>query len=351
MRKVLVTGGSGFIGYHLIKRLVEEQCQVSCLVRPTANVDLLKELGGTLCYGSLNDPPSLEASMEEPDVIFHVAGRVRARHANEFLDANLGGTERLVRACLKQCAQPPVFVFVSSLAAVGPSRSMMLKRETDIPAPISSYGKSKLAAEKFLVSISEKLPCSIVRPGIVFGARDQMNLELFQTIEKMGFCPIPGWRDKKHSWIHVDDLVEILIRVANHGERLQRDSLSGTNCGHGIYFAVTNEMVALSEIGRLIGNALGRAQTRAVKCPPLAVLTVSTYYEILKRMTGRDQPYDWDKANESRYNWLCSSEKVSACLGISSDASLAQQIEQTANWYKNHGFLANDFSPESSKPT
>ncbi|MDR2706370.1 MAG: NAD(P)-dependent oxidoreductase [Planctomycetaceae bacterium] len=334
MKRILITGGSGFIGFHLIRRLQNEGCEIRCLVRKNSVTDQLKTLEVELCYGELVDSDSLTRAVRDCDTVFHLAGKVRARKKQEFEEINHWGTENLVNAAA-QNSVPPVFIYVSSLAAAGPSDQNQPKRETDIPCPISAYGKSKLGGEQAVTSISDRMPCSIIRPSIVFGEADRMNLEIFKTINNLGICPVPGFRDKIYSWIHAADLCELLITVAKSGERVTPESPTGT----GIYFAADNDGISLSEVGRTIGCVLGRQQIRTIRCLPFTLFSVSTFYELLKWFTEIDSPYDWAKAWESLHHWRCSPEKTQQQLGFSPLATFAERIDQTARWYKEHHWL------------
>ncbi|MDR1959647.1 MAG: NAD(P)-dependent oxidoreductase [Planctomycetaceae bacterium] len=346
MKKVLITGAGGFIGSHLAKRLAEKGEEVTCLVRPASSAERLADSRVRLSYGDICVPSEMESVLDnlKIDIIFHLAGRTCAKNLEQFLEVNQGGTENLIHAVTKKCPKPPVLIYVSSLAVMGPSQSGELKRETEIPEPISRYGKSKLAAEHVLVSVSDRIPVTVVRPGIVFGDTDLMNLELFRTIQKTGLCPIPGWNDKRYSWIHVEDLVELLLLAAESGERLQPDSLTPKNCGYGVYFGVTVETLRLSELGQEVGHALGRKRTLTLRCPPLVVLAVSSYYEFLKRTTGKDQPFDWDKAVEARHNWVCCGQKAREQFHFAPQCSFADRIHQTVRWYQENGLLEPEFS-------
>ncbi|MCL2745076.1 MAG: NAD-dependent epimerase/dehydratase family protein [Planctomycetaceae bacterium] len=353
--RVLVTGTTGFVGWHLVKQLTEKGCAVRCLVRQSSDIEPLKPFNPEFCRGSLDEPDSLKSAVADCGTIFHLAGRVRANTITDFLKANQDGTKNLAVAALQQTVKrssPPVFVYVSSLAAMGPSKKGKPKTETDACKPISYYGISKLAAEITLSELANVLPCSIVRPGIVFGERDKMNLEIFRTVRKMGFCPIPGWFDRIYSWIHVADLCLLLMLTAEKGQRITTDSgyitLSGYNpffaendtvSGQGIYLASNGAGRKLSEVGREIGKALGRKRTIGFRCPPMAVVAVSTYYEMLKRLTGKDQPYDWAKALESLRNWIASPEKTEEELGFVPLCSFAERIQQTADWYRQEKWL------------
>jgi nucleoside-diphosphate-sugar epimerase len=287
-----------------------------------------------LSYGELSDFGSLTEAVKDCDTVFHLAGKIRARKKQEFEKTNCLGTENLVNAAA-QNSVPPVFIYVSSLAATGPSDQKQPKRETDIPCPISAYGKSKLGGEQAVTAISDRMPCSIIRPGIVFGEADRMNLEFFKAINNLGLCPIPGFHDKIYSWIHADDLCELLITVAKSGERVVPESPTGT----GIYFAADNDGIHLSEAGRTIGLALGKQRIHTVRCLPVTLFSVSTFYELLKWFTENNSPYDWAKAWESLHHWRCSPEKSHQQLGFFPLASFAERIGQTARWYKEHHWL------------
>ena len=334
MKKVLITGGSGFVGYHLVRRLCQDNVAVRCLVRQNSSRSLLEPFDVEYCLGELGDGESLRKAVDGCDTVFHAAGLVRARTYQEFEVANRFGTENLAQAAV-QCESPPVFVYISSLAAAGCAKPKHPKRETDPALPISKYGKSKLAGEVALIPFADKMPCTVVRPGIVFGEADRMNLELFQTIKKLGFCPIPGFTDKYYSWIHAADLCDLLVAAAQKGERLAPNQPEGT----GVYFASCDAGRKLSEIGRLIGRSFGRERVRAVQCPPLAVWAISSFYEIKMRLTGKTQPFDWAKAWESFHHWTCSPEKACTQLDFS-PKPLEERIEQTTQWFTEKGWLS-----------
>jgi nucleoside-diphosphate-sugar epimerase len=169
----------------------------------------------------------------------------------------------------------------------------------------------------------------------VFGEEDRMNLEIFKTINNLGICPIPGVQDKMYSWIHAEDLSELLIKVVKSGERVTPESPTGT----GIYFAAENNGIRLSDVGREIGAALGKKQIRTIPCLPFTLLAVSTFYELLKRFTEINPPYDWAKAWESLHHWRCSPEKAIQQLGFAPLQSFSERINQTAHWYKEHHWL------------
>ena len=333
MKKVLITGGSGFIGYHLVRRLCQNNVALRCLVRQTSSRTLLQGFDVEYCVGELNDVESLRHAVDGCDTVFHVAGLVRAGTYQEFENVNRFGTENLARVA-SECPLPPVFVSVSSLAASGYSQPDQPRRENVPPMPISKYGKSKLAGETTLLPFAERMPCTIVRPAIVFGEADKMSLEIFRIIKKSPVCPLPGYRNKFYSWIHAADLSDLLIAAAERGERLNKDQPIGT----GIYFASSDEGRSMPEVCRLIGQSVGRERIWVVRCPPRGIFLASLFYEAKKWWTGKLQPLDWEKARESLYHWTCSPEKAQTQFNFAPQP-LAERINQTAQWYMENGWL------------
>lgn len=333
MKKALITGGSGFIGYHLVRRLAQENVSVRCLVRQTSSRTLLQPFEVEYSLGELRDTESLRKAVDGCDAVFHLAGLVRANNYQEFETANRFGTENVAKAAA-MCSTPPVFIYVSSLAAAGNSKPDRPRRETDPPMPISNYGKSKLAGEAALTAFAERMPCTIVRPAIVFGEADKMNLTFFKIVNKWGVCPLPGYRDKLYSWIHAADLSDLLLAAAERGERLEPNQPIGT----GIYFAASDAGQKMAEIGRLIGLSVGRNRVWAMRCPPRGILAASVLYEAVKWWTGKPQPLDWEKAQESLHHWTCSPEKACTQLNFSPQP-LEERIYQTGRWFKENGWL------------
>ena len=333
MKKALLTGGTGFIGYHLVRQLVQEDVAVRCLVRHTSSRFHLKSFEIEYCVGNLDDFDSLRRAVKGCDMVFHVAGLVRAWNYREFEAVNRFGTENLAKAAADRTS-PPVFVYVSSLAAAGSSKPNQPKRETDPPLPISAYGKSKLAAEAALMSFAREMPCTIVRPGIVFGEADKMNLEIFRFIKNWKACLIPGYRDRFYSWVHATDLSDQFIAAAQKGERLCQDLPLGT----GIYYASCDTGRKMLEISRMIASSLGIDKARTVRCTPIPLWILSTINEAKKWCTGIMPPLDWGKAWEVLHHWTCSPEKAKMQLGFS-PLPLEKRIDQTTQWFLENGWL------------
>ena len=118
----------------------------------------------------LSDIEGLKKAVAGVDVVYHLAARTTALRARDLMRVNAIGTANLTRACAAQ-SSPPVMIHVSSVAAAGPSRRGQCRSESDPPAPVSNYGRSKRAGELCNAQWAHAVPTTIIRPGIIFGPR------------------------------------------------------------------------------------------------------------------------------------------------------------------------------------
>ena len=334
---VLVTGASGFIGQHLVRRLIERGDRVSCLVRATSRIDELRSSGAHLIVGDVTDRAGMERAMAEsqPGVVFHLAGLVKALRKEDFLRVNAGGVEAVAARCA-ELAIPPVLVVVSSLAAAGPGAGDQPRTEGDSPAPVSAYGRGKLAGEQAAARYAARLPVSVVRPPIVFGPGDLGSLEMFRPIARSGLHVVPGREDRRVSLIHVADLVALLLLVAKKGERLRADATPG----QGVYFVSAERDPTYVELGHAMARALGRRRARVVRMPRPLVRLFGLCGDGVARVRRQPGWVNSDKMAEALAGpWACSSEKARRQLGWSPAASLADRLRETAQWYRQAGWL------------
>ena len=205
---ILVTGGSGFIGGHLLDRLAGEGAQVRCLLRPTSSRRYVPS-GAEVVSADLATGEGLDEALRGVDTVIHLAGVTKPRVPQEYETGNFRATEVLLGAC-GGCRR---FVHVSSLAAAGPSETGKPLRE-DAPAhPVSAYGRSKWKAEEAVRKSALADRAVIVRPPVVYGPRDTDVFQILRMVSR-GWTVRIGRERRLFSAIYVKDLAEGLIRAA-----------------------------------------------------------------------------------------------------------------------------------------
>jgi nucleoside-diphosphate-sugar epimerase len=271
--------------------------------------------------------------MTDVDTVFHVAGRVTATHRQEFFFDNVEGTRSVVRAAA-ECVEPPTVVMVSSLAAGGSSRVGSPRREIDQGVPTSVYGQSKFAAEQAATEFADRVPLSIVRPPVVLGPGDRNGLQLFKSVQMMRVHLTPGYRRMPMSIVHVADLCEGLIQIAERGKRVTRD-----NPTRGLYYITSGPAITYGEMGTLAAQALGQ-HVLVIPTPKTIFWITGGIGELMGRLRRKPGLINWDKVREAvASGWECSDEKLRTELGYQPALSLEQRFADTVAWYREQGWL------------
>jgi dihydroflavonol-4-reductase len=339
MAKVLVTGASGFIGFHLTEALAARGDEVTCLVRRSSQVERLRALGVRLAYGDVTDAESVLAAVRGQEVVFHAAGIIVAVRTADFYRANALGPQNVAAACAAQTT-PPVLVQVSSVAAAGPACQERMRTEADRPIQVSHYGRSKRAGERAAERFADRVPVTVVRPPIVIGEGDRLGLEMFRMIGRFGLHLVPGLARYHYSIIHAADLVRLLLLAAERGTRLQAAGQDGQSRPLGYYFAACDEHPAYADLGRMIGAALGRRRVLLIPTSRPVMWAVAAGTHLLMKILRQPLYFNLDKFEEAAAgSWLCSPQAAIEELGFRVDVPLCQRLRQTAEWYRREGWL------------
>lgn len=315
--KVLLTGASGFVGHHLVELLHKEGFEIRCLVRKTSKVEEIKDKV-KLVYGEITIPESLNDAVKGVDYIIHLAGLVKATTPKKYYEVNTQGTINLFNATLNNNPNIKRFVYISSQAASSPSE---IPIKEDFPSnPVTSYGKSKLATEKFLEENLNKLPITIIRPSAVYGPYDKEFLPVYQIINK-GFEILVKGGKTKISMVYAKDLAKSIFLAM----------LSDKTIGKK-YFSAHPQPVYLYEFYNSIKKALGKKFTIKIPIPVPILYTFAFVNTVFSRIVNQPSMFNFEKVNEIKNNWVCSPENLINDTGMVYEYDLDRGIEETIKW-------------------
>jgi dihydroflavonol-4-reductase len=320
--KALLTGGSGFIGSHLVPLLLDRGAEVTALVRDPDKTPELRGKNIRLLRGDLFSIPRLPTGI---DIVFHLAGRTRSLNSAGYYTVNQGGTASLFRALAGSGGRPRVIV-LSSLAAAGPSDGRNPVRETDTPHPVTAYGRSKLLGEQEALKFRETFGVIIVRASAIYGPGDRDFLEYFRVIKK-GILPVAS-RQKEASLCYVKDLTEALWLCA------QKELPSGE-----IFNIAAPPPNTWEEVGQAAARAMGEKITK-LTVPMGLIYAASLLYELRSRLTGNILLFNRDKYRDLlQPGWVADTEKAVSQLSFRPRYTLESGMRETLSWYKERGWL------------
>ena len=328
---VLVTGANGFVGSHLVEALLARGYRVRCMVRRTSDLTFIRHLPVEWAYTDLCDGGGLQAAAQGAEAVCHCAALTRALDEGTFLRVNAQGAEALARTCLKASPGLRRFLFVSSVAAAGPSEGPDdVVDESRPPRPLTWYGKSKLAAERVLQAVADegdgRLPLTIVRPAAVYGPRDKDFRAYFRLINLHLNVQL-GQGERHVSLIYVRDLVDLLVRALEQEEAVGQAYFG---CGPASTYGGLAETIARTLDKRVVRIAV-----------PLATLgPLATVSKVQARLTGRPALLNDQRLIDVRQrSWLFSGDKARRELGFEAQYDLETGVRETAEWYRREGWL------------
>jgi nucleoside-diphosphate-sugar epimerase len=321
--KALVTGATGFVGSHLTEALRRRGDDVTALARSASKAAALAPLGVRVVAGDLHDGAALQRAVEGQDVVYHVAGVVAARSEADFLAANRDGTRNLAEAAER--AGVGRLVFVSSMAAAGPTIKGRPLRGDEPPHPVTQYGRSKLAAEG--VVTGSRLAWTIIRPPMVYGPRDQEVLKVFR-LARLGLAPVLGDGTQELSAVHGADLADALVAAGT----------TAAAAGH-MYYACHPEVFTGAEMALAVGRAMGR-RLAVIRIPAAIGRGVLRVTEAAARLVGQTTILTADKANEFfQPAWTADPEALARDTGWRATRNLETGLAETYAWYRAAGWL------------
>ena len=227
--KAFVTGGSGFVGRHVIRKLVDRGYDVYALVRSKASADIVEALGAAVVPGDITDVDSMRAGMEGSDVVFHIAGwyKIGAADWTEAEVINVSGTRKVLR--LAHQLGVPKIIYTSTVAVFGDTKDQLVDESFYQGGPfLTEYDRTKwLAHYKVALPLIEKgAPIIIVMPGGIYGPGDTSSISDLMRLFYRGLPVVLG-PSTTLTYAHVDDIAEGHILAAEKGEIGQSYILAG----------------------------------------------------------------------------------------------------------------------------
>jgi UDP-glucose 4-epimerase len=325
--RVLITGASGFVGYHLILAALKNNLEVFAAVRRSSKIDHLQHLDIQYTYLEFDNLPSLTKELQDKQYhyIIHAAGALRARSIDEYNVINTDYTYNLASAAIASGSTFKKFVFISSLAAIGPLTVLdgIITEETT-PNPITAYGRSKLLAENKLKTINN-LKYTILRPTAVYGPRDKDIFIFLKQVAK-GIEPYIGHIEQKLSFIYVSDLADAAIQALNCGE-------------NKTYIIADGNFYDRYELAALTKNILN-VKTLKFHIPVNFLKIIAFISEKVSSLSNKSPVLNIEKLNELKaVNWSCTIEQAREDMEFNPKYDLQAGLTETFRWYKANKWL------------
>lgn len=325
MKKIFITGGTGFIGSHIVEHFSNNNnYEVYALVRDPNNLKWLKDLDIQLLKGDLYSIPPLPSDI---DYVIHSAGCTKSNKISEYNKINRDGTRSLFESLDSQYISPKKIIYISSLGVTGPSLNDEPIIESQPPCPLTPYAKSKLQGEAEALKFKDKFPLIILRPGGVFGPRDTDFLHLFKSIKK-GILPAIDSNQRLASIIYVKDLVYAADLC------LQKDIISGE-----IFNVINPQPYSWDEFGHITSQILNKKLKKVIISYPIAFL-IASLSQIMSKFRKNPSIIDKNKLKELNETcWVANCGKAVKQLGFQPQYSLKEAIQETVKWYHEHNWL------------
>ncbi len=326
--RVLVTGGTGFVGSAVVRALIARGFVVRALVRRGSATGNLAGLDCEMAHGDMMDSGSLSSAMNGVRFLFHVAAdyRLWAPDPSQIIRHNVEGTRAVMNAALQ--ARVERVVYTSSVAVLRPVPGGAADESSRMPEEeaIGAYKKSKIAAHALVESMVERdgLPVVIVSPSTPIGPRDIKPTPTGQIIVNAARGQMPAYVDTGLNLAHVEDV------AAGHLLALE----SGKSGGH---YILGGQDVTLGTMLASIANAVGRRPPR-FQLPRSPIYPLAVAAELAARVTGRTPFLTLDGLRMSKYHMYFSSAKAERELGYRA-RSYEAGIRDAITWFREAGYL------------
>ena len=325
---IFITGATGFIGKQLTKKLVENNFNVTALVRNKYKAKKLIELGVKIHQGDITDTKSIEGMLDGCDTLFHLANISRwwLRDKNKYIDVNVKGTKNLLSEASKSGVSK--VVFTSSVAAIRQPHGILSTEDLEHCGNFESlYGRSKYLAEQEVLEFGKNstLDVVVLNPGVVIGPGDFktfgkiliefLNRRLKFRAFDQSFVPV----------VYIDDVVDAHIIAAEKAKP-------------GEKYILVSENIRIIDLYKMIKKITGDP-IPPFQIPPFIIKTMAHFSELKAAIKGTSPKIAVDAVNAMQKGASASNKKAIRELGINF-MPIKQALEKTNDWYKQNGYVS-----------
>jgi len=334
--KILITGGTGFIGSRLVERCLRNGHEVALLGQQNTpaeehNLTAFRDRGVAITEGSVTDTEAVRTAASGCEVVFHLAA---AQHEvnvpdEHFHAVNVEGTRNVLEVAAANGVKR--FVHGSTIGVYGAAMAGEIDEASTVQ-PDNIYGKTKLAGEQLALSYVNRLPVTAIRISETYGPGDRRLLKLFKAIEKNVFFLI-GDGENKHQLIYVEDLIDGLWLAATDGR------------GVGETFVLAGgEVLTTRQMVTTIAQAVG-TKPRRLRAPMAPFVLAANIMEKTLRPLGIQPPLHPRRLDFFRKSFYFSQRKAREQLGFEAHTSFAAGVAATVRWYRDNGYMGSGRPP------
>ncbi|MEA2602906.1 MAG: hypothetical protein QOF89_3898 [Acidobacteriota bacterium] len=326
--KVLVTGGTGFTGKALVRRLLEQGHQVVALdYKEGLRTQELRDWGAEVVLGSVTDREVVRRAVDGAEVVHHLAAAFREMNVPDryYQEVNVGGTRNVLEAALEAGVRR--FVYCSTCGVHGNIDHPPGGEDAPI-RPADYYQRTKYEAEPIVREFHQRgLPSVVLRPAAIYGPGDPERFLLIFRRVAGGIFPMFGNGRTLYHPLYVDNLVDAFVAAMADGS------------GDGeAYLIADEEYVEIEELVRRVARALG-VEVRVPHFPVWPVVAAGHVVEKACRPFGITPPIFPRRVDWYRQNRAFRIDKAKRDLGWTPRVGLDEGLRRTAEWYRREGFL------------
>ncbi|MFW6194844.1 MAG: NAD-dependent epimerase/dehydratase family protein [Halobacteriota archaeon] len=325
--KVLVTGGTGFTGSHLVKRLLEEGYDVYFTARDKNKAKHLEDLGAKRILCDIRDREGVMKAVEGKDFVFHIAAAFQdyTMKDKDYYQINVTGTKNLLDAALYHGVKR--FVHCSTVGVLGDVKEVPADENT--PAnPGDVYQETKYEGERTALEYYEehKLPVVVIRPAGIYGPGDMRFLKLIKMVKNKRFVMF-GKGDNLYHLTYIDDLIESFVLCAT------KEGVEGE-----VFIIAGERPITMKEFVEEISRTLDVPYPWK-RVPVSPVLLLSIFCEKVCRLVNVSPPLFPRRLDPFRKNRAFSIDKAKRVLGYKPATDLRTGLKNTIQWYEKNNYL------------